>query len=428
MAINKKFSATFIVLLLVILAVTIPVAAQELNLENLIAEAIKRNPEILASQARVEAVRHRIPQAKSLPDPMVMAGYQNEGSSRYTYGDLPDSQWMFSASQMFPFWGKRDLRGEMTARDAESTDEAHRLLQLKTAARVSELYFDLFLAHKNIDLIRDRGVLFGRIEDIAASRYAAGRAAQQEVLMAQTEKYMLVEKEEMLRQKILSLEAMLRSALGRGTSAPLGRPAERAMSVFSPGLDEMLQRGSAHAPEIRSRERMIEAAEAKLAMARKEYYPDVTLTAGVFPRGGEFRNMYSLTATFNVPLYFKSRQEPAVKEAHAGLIQARHDLDAARYMVSAAVRDNYSLIRAADNLMDLYKKGLIPKTRQDFEQAVAGYGTGRTEAIVAISRLKTLIDYESLYWSQFAEREKAIARLHAITGDPHPEAGGGGQK
>jgi len=29
--------------------------------------------------------------------------------------------------------------------------------------------------------------------------------------------------------------------------------------------------------------------------------------------------------------------------------------------------------------------------------------------------LKTLLDYESLYWSQFVEREKAIARLHAIT-------------
>jgi len=32
-----------------------------------------------------------------------------------------------------------------------------------------------------------------------------------------------------------------------------------------------------------------------------------------------------------------------------------------------------------------------------------------------ISRLKILLDYESLYWNQFVEREKAIARLQAIT-------------
>ena len=65
--------------------------------------------------------------------------------------------------------------------------------------------------------------------------------------------------------------------------------------------------------------------------------------------------------------------------------------------------------------MDLYRNGLIPKNTQDVESAFTGYATGRTDAIVVISRLKTLLDYEALYWSQFAEREKALARLHAIT-------------
>jgi hypothetical protein len=65
--------------------------------------------------------------------------------------------------------------------------------------------------------------------------------------------------------------------------------------------------------------------------------------------------------------------------------------------------------------MDIYKNGLIPKSNQDIEQALTGYSTGRTEAVSIISRLKTSLDYETLYWSQFVEREKAISRLHAIT-------------
>ena len=65
--------------------------------------------------------------------------------------------------------------------------------------------------------------------------------------------------------------------------------------------------------------------------------------------------------------------------------------------------------------MELYKNGLIPKAHQDFELALSGYATGRTEAIVAITRLKNLLDYESQYWGQYAERQKAIARLHAIS-------------
>ena len=65
--------------------------------------------------------------------------------------------------------------------------------------------------------------------------------------------------------------------------------------------------------------------------------------------------------------------------------------------------------------MHLYTNGLIPKNTQDVDLALTEYANGRTDLIVVISRLKTLLDYEILYWNQFVEREKAIARLHAIT-------------
>jgi hypothetical protein len=84
-------------------------------------------------------------------------------------------------------------------------------------------------------------------------------------------------------------------------------------------------------------------------------------------------------------------------------------------MIEAALRDNYYMLRSSERLIDLYQKGLLPKSRQDIEQALTGYSTGRGDAVSIISRLKTLLDYESLYWGQRVEREKAIARLHAIT-------------
>ncbi len=392
--------------------------AQEIPLQDLVQEALKDNPEIRASQARIEAARYRIPQARSLPDPMLMTGYQNDGFSKITYGSSNFSQLMFSASQQFPLWGKRELKGEMAEKDAAGLIETHRSLQLKTISRVSELYYDLFLGYKNIDLIRSRAGLFTQIENIAASRYAAGKSTQQEVLMAQTEKYMLLEREEMIRQKILANEAMLASTLGRTSGAPIERPAEPEYVPFTTGLDELTKMMLEHSPELKSREWMVGSAESKLKMTKKEYYPDVTVNGTFFQLGGEFSNMWSLTTTFNIPLYFRSRQEPAVKEASAGLVQARREVDATRLMIQAVIRDNYSMIRSTEKLMDLYKKGLIPKTYQDFELSLSGYGTGRVEAIVAITRLKNLIDFENLYWTQFAEREKAIARLHAVAAPP----------
>ena len=402
-------------------------AAQDLKLSDLIDEALKSNPDIRASQAKSEVAKHRIPQSKSLPDPLVSFGYQNEGFNRYTYGEEQGSQWMFSASQQFLFPGKRALKGDMAERDSQSLEAMYELLKLKTAARVKELYYDLFLAYKNIDLLKDKRDLFVRTEDLTLARYAAGKAMQQEVLMAQTEKYMLLEKEEMLNQKIRSQEAMLRATIGREKGPPLGRPIEPAYAPFTITLDEALQMADQRSPEIKSRKKMIEAADTKILMAQKEYYPDFNITAGYFNRSGDFKDMWNAQATVNIPLYYKTKQEPAVLEAKASLAQVKQELEAVKLMISAAIQDNFSMIKSSEKLMDIYKNGLIPKNSQDVELALSGYATGRTEAIVVITRLKTLLDYEILYWSQFVEREKAIARLHAITEGQVSSPGGAGK-
>jgi outer membrane protein TolC len=389
--------------------------AQELKLDDLVSEALRNNPDILAFGARVEGARQRIPQARSLPDPMIMAGYQNEGFDRYTYGEMSGSQWMFGATQQFLFPGKRGLKGEMAKLDAESQEAMLELLKLKTVARVRELYLELFLSYKNIDLLKGRQDIFIRIEDLALARYSVGKGMQQEVLMAQTEKYMLLEKEAMFKQKIESLEAMLKATIGREEGASLGRPGDPSSQPFLYNTEGAVQMALSHSPEIKSRSKMIEAADAKISMAKKEFFPDFSINAIYYKREGDFKDMWSATATINVPIFFLTKQRPSLLEAKAGLTQAQLELAAAKLMITAAIKDNISMIKSADKLMDLYKNGLIPKNTQDLELAISGYATGRTEAIVVLSRLKTLLEYETQYWTQFTEREKAVARLHAIT-------------
>jgi len=394
-------------------------AAEELlNLQALVQEALKNNPELRLAESRWKTSTFRVPQSRSLPDPMFMLGYQNEGTRRYTYGEMADSEWMFAASQMFPFPGKLSIKEEMAAKDAQSLEADYQAVRLKTIARVKELYFDLFLAYRNIDIIRDKTALFSRVEDAAAARYGSGMAPQQELLMAQTEKYMLLEKEEMLKQKVESMEAMLNSATGREATSPLGKPPEPDETMYPYSMDELIQTAYEHAPEIKSRELMIGSAEAGIHLAEKEYYPDFTLSANLSKKGGDFENMVGFTTTINLPLYYKSKQRQGVYEAKSILSEGEHELKDIKLMVSSSIRDNYSMLQTAGKLMELYRKGLIPKTYQDFDAALAGYVTGKVEAITVISRLKSLLDYELLYWEQFVTREKAIARLESLTGSP----------
>jgi outer membrane protein, heavy metal efflux system len=403
-------------------------AEETLVLQDMIDECLRNSPELHALESRVDAFRYRIPQAKSLPDPMFMFGYQNEGWRRVTIGEEIGAYGMFSLSQMFFFPGKRSLKEEMATRDSEGQAAFYNAAKLRLAGRIKEVYYDLFLAYKTVDILKERSDLFSRVEDAATARYSSGMGSQQEVVMAQTEKYMLLEKEEMQKQKIQALEGMLNTTMGREADKPLGRAKETPATSFALKLDELLSLAKERAPEIKAKEKMVQTAEAKVKMAKKEYYPDVTLTGGYYPRTQGMLDMYSLTATVNIPIYYKTKQQQGVLEANASLSEAKREVQATEYMLSSAVRDSYSMVTTAERLIPLYRDALIPKAQQDIQLGLSGYVSGRTEAITVVSRLKAFLDVELLYWAQYVEREKAIARLEAITGGIGPEPSTQGRK
>jgi cobalt-zinc-cadmium efflux system outer membrane protein len=416
-------SLSIIISLMILFFFQSPVFSEELDLGWLIDEALKNNREILMVTDRAAAAEHRIMPAQSLPDPMMTFGYQNTSLSTYNYNKDDFSYWIVSASQMFPYPGKRGLKGDMAKADAEGQKAFLEALRLRVVARVKELYYDLFLAYKTIDILQEKIDIFSRVEGAALARYSTGTGPQQEVLMAQTEKYMILERQVMSRQKIQALEAMLNLTAGREPTAPLGRPKQLPSTKFDFVLDDLTTKAYEASPEIRVKEKMIAASEAKLQMAKKEY-PDVTINAGVNQAGPDFQNMYMLTASVNLPIYFQTKQEPAVKEATASVSEAKHDLEATKLMLASTIRDNYSMLKTADKLIDLYENALIPKSTQDYQLALSGYGAGKIEALTVISRLKSFLDVELLYWNQFVEREKALARITAITGMGIPESKG----
>jgi outer membrane protein TolC len=161
---------------------------------------------------------------------------------------------------------------------------------------------------------------------------------------------------------------------------------------------------------------MLDAARARETLAKREALPDVTFTAGYANRAGGFRDMWSLSMGIPLPIYFGYKQKPGIAEASAGVSASRFELEGARTMLLSSVRENLAAVRSAERLMALYREGLIPKTRQDLDFTLAGYLGGKGDVAPLLTRLKALYDYEFAYWTQFTEREKAIARIDAVTG------------
>ena len=93
-----------------------------LPLTEVIAEALKNHPEIAAAERRWEAARQRPIQERSLPDPMISAGYNASGRPwpGAGLGTEPTANIGVMVSQEIPFPGKLDLRAAIASREADA--------------------------------------------------------------------------------------------------------------------------------------------------------------------------------------------------------------------------------------------------------------------------------------------------------------------
>jgi len=386
-----------------------------LKLNSLIERANKENHEIVMVKARIESSRYRIPQEGALPDPKVMIGYENEGWSRYTYGEMPGARWMVSVSQTFPWHGKLSLQKKASKKESDSVYELYERTRLSVIEELKIRYYELYYAWKGLDIIEEKLKLFELLEEIASKRYSSGMAPLGDLTMAQTEKYMALQEKIMFRQKIESLQARINSLIARDAGLPLGRP-EELISEKIEINEEIIKNSIEDSPDIKEKKSLLEVRELRYQRARLDYYPDITLTGTISLKPDPYKDMWGLTVTLNIPLFYRSKQRMAILEKSSKRDEAYHELEQTRQMVASRILDILSMIKASEELLELYKKTFIPKAEQSLEANISAYRAGRIELVQVIKALNSLLDYKLMYWLQVAERQKAIARLERLLG------------
>src|SRR5215471_13019953 len=118
-------------------------------LPSLVDQALRGNREILAAQKRYEAARQRPGPESSLPDPAVSLGYASNGWPYPGAGlgsDLTSSLGLM-VSQEVPFPGKRQLRGEIAAKEAGAEFQQYLAVRLNVIARLKQAYHELHHAN-----------------------------------------------------------------------------------------------------------------------------------------------------------------------------------------------------------------------------------------------------------------------------------------
>jgi outer membrane protein TolC len=159
-------------------------AEPALVLDDLIAEAKRQNPELLAARDRALAMASVPQQVSALDDPTLSwEGWNIPDSLRVERADNN----IFRIAQKLPFPGKRRLAGDVAAYEAEREAHDATSVELAVVAAVKSAYATLWEAHERLQILRRDQELAQRFARVAEQRYATGGATQSDLLRAHGE-------------------------------------------------------------------------------------------------------------------------------------------------------------------------------------------------------------------------------------------------
>jgi len=392
-----------------------PADAPVLRLDDVVREALDKNPEAQSALHAVKALEHRVPQVKALPDPMVSVGWAgNPAPFSIMSGDASSYRGV-TVSEQFPYPGKLKLQGAMADKDVQAAQTDYEAVRRRVAAEVKAAYYDYFYFDKAIQAATENKTLLEKLSKIAEARYRVGKAMQQDVLRSQVEISLLLEKLTVLEQQRATAQARINAFLVRSPESPLPPAAEVQPATLHYSLEQLYALAAANDTAVLRDEKMIDRSHLGVALAQRQYRPDIGV-AYMYQQRADQSDMNGLTLSVSIPIFYKTKQRQAVAEAAEDLISTQKMRDNRLNEVRFELKQQYLAAQASERLMSLYSKGVVPQSSLALESSLAAYQVGNIDFLSLLANFTTLLNYETDYYRQLADDQTAIARMESLTG------------
>lgn len=389
-------------------------AQQSMALPALISEALARNPELVAVRKQWEAASKRVPQARSLEDPTLSVHWWNFPQS-FNLGRADNT--IIGLSQAFPFPGKLALREQLATRTAEITEQALRAKERELVARLKQAYYDLFLAHKAIQIHHEQIELLRQFVEIANAKFRAGKGSQSEVLKAQVELSLLHQQLPVLEQRRETAAALLNTLLDRDPLSPLGIPQEPSTMPLDATFDELHRLALNARPELKAAELAVRHGEQSRALALRQYYPDFNVTFQRF-QNVQVNDGFGAYVAMTIPFAFwtKAKYDAGVHETTASVEAARAQQHTLENLTRFQVKDILAKVRASEQVALLYRTTILPQATQNLEAARTAYRVGKGGFLDLIDTQRAWRGFQLEYYRALVERENRLAELEQVIG------------
>ncbi len=384
-----------------------------LNSEDVVRTVLERNPTLDQMRATAAAVAARYPQVTSLDDPNVAftTAPGSAGSANADYAAKVE------ISQKLPYPGKRGLKGNVVQAEAAAAEDDVEEARLQLTESARSTLADYTLAVRAAEVAEENAKLLREFRQNAETRYKTGQGQQQDVLQAEVEIARQEERGISLRRAKKVAIARLNTLMHLPPDTPLPPPGNADTPATLPDVAR-LREAALTRPDLRALTARVAAEEATLAVALKEYKPDVEVMAGYdgFWQGAGGRPLqWQVGLRTNLPVRY-ARRGGAVEEARANVARRRAELARLADQINLQVQEAFEQVREADDVVNLYKVKVLPAAEANVKEARSGYANNKIPFLNLIEAQRGLTALKDRYYEAVAESARRRAALERAIG------------
>jgi outer membrane protein TolC len=385
------------------------------GLEDLVREALQKNPAVQSALHTVEAQRRRVPQAKALPDPMVGIGWAGNITPFSVQSGDPSSYRSVTASEQLLYPGKLKLRGEIASKEADAASSDYEAIRRRITADVKTAYYEYWFYDKAIQTTLKDKDLLTKLSQIAEARYRVGKGVQQDVLRSQVEISLLLQRLTVLQQQRTTSQARLNTLLARSPEALLPPATNVERSPLNYSLEDLYRLARQNDTGLQREQQMIERNQLAVNLAQKNYYPDLSV-GYMYQQRPMMPDMHGMTFTVNIPVFYKSKQREEVRQATEERLSAERSRDNRQNELNFELKQQYLAAKASDELLRLFSQGVVPQSSLALESSMSSYEVGTVDFLSVLGNFSTVLNYEIDYYRELANYQSSLARMESMVG------------
>jgi len=383
--------------------------ARQLTLDQARQEASARSPVLAAQRALLEQAEGRLVTAKTYPhDPALIL----EGADREGAGESSTDR-AIKGTQVVEIGGQRRRRVAQASAELDAAGAKFQREGRLLAARVSATFVEALRARELLEVEQANTELVRSLAEVARKRFEAGSVPQMEVNLAQVQVGRAELDLRLARNAYEVARAALAESIGLDPAAPPQPMGELDLLPREPvSLSELVDGALRHRGDLAAFRATIEAAQARIALARREVVPNLAVE-GFYGRE-EGDRLVGGEIGIRIPLF--NRNRGPIAEARAAERRAAADTEAVRLQVArevVAARATYDALSEASSELEQGVLGTLEENLVLLQLSFEAGKTGWTEVLVF---RREFVDIQRDYIDTLADARLAGIALDLAAG------------